>query len=65
MDWHLEGPWGSYTWDPEQMSEHFALVNYLHSLGLTAGVNTHDNCGVDKSEEQFIYMANALHLQGV
>lgn len=65
MDWHVEGPWGSYTWDPDLMSEHFSLVNWMHSIDLSASVNLHDNCGVTKSEEQYPYMSSALKLQGM
>ena len=60
MNWHVNGPWGSFTWNKNlypQLETHLA---WIHNRNLSIGVNTHDHDGIASSEATYKDMCSAL-----
>ena len=48
MQWHMTPDWGGYAWDQSRYGPSAnvtALLAWLHDLGLTTGMNLHDDDG--------------------
>lgn len=69
MDWHTTNipsrfgsGWTGYTWNKKLIPEPTKLLNYLHQKGLAVALNDHPAAGIRASEEQYLKVAERLHL---
>lgn len=60
MNWHVHGPWGSYTWNREAYPRVQDLLDWIQSKGLYIGANTHDHDGISTQEETYERVCEAL-----
>eukprot|EP01084_Bolivina_argentea_P279644 478096_1 len=62
MNWHLYGPWGSYTWDPSLYPYYNLTQKWFHKKGLRTTANLHDQSGIQPYEMYYNQAAAALNV---
>eukprot|EP00928_Gymnodinium_smaydae_P030258 TRINITY_DN22546_c0_g3_i1.p1 TRINITY_DN22546_c0_g3~~TRINITY_DN22546_c0_g3_i1.p1 ORF type:complete len:903 (-),score=95.05 TRINITY_DN22546_c0_g3_i1:79-2787(-) len=60
MNWHLFGPWGSFTWNDVSYPDLQNLLAWMKERRLPIGANTHDHDGIAASEKTYHQMCEAL-----
>lgn len=61
MDWHLQG-WTGWTWNRELFPDPARFIAWLHSKNLKTTLNLHPADGVGLHEDNYLKLANDLHL---
>jgi len=60
MNWHVFGPWGSFTWNKGSYPNLQSLLDSIQARGLFIGANTHDHDGIRPEEATYKQFCNAL-----
>lgn len=60
MNWHLYGPWGSYTWNSNSFPDLQNVLDWFQAKGLPIGANTHDNDWFTPKEKSYSEVCKAL-----
>mmetsp|Transcript_18696 Transcript_18696/g.59355 ORF Transcript_18696/g.59355 Transcript_18696/m.59355 type:complete len:901 (-) Transcript_18696:77-2779(-) len=64
MNWHLYGPWGSYTWNEDNFPRLQDFLDWMQAKKLPIGANTHDHDGISPSEKTYDQVCAALACGG-
>lgn len=60
MNWHIYGPWGSFTWNDHSYPHLQEMLDWFQSKGLPIGANTHGHDGIAASEATYTKVCEAL-----
>lgn len=63
MNWHLYGPWGSFTWNKDSYPQLQDTLAWIQAKRLHIGANTHDQSGIAPEEATYKEFCAALGRQ--
>eukprot|EP00929_Paragymnodinium_shiwhaense_P085658 TRINITY_DN4607_c0_g1_i1.p1 TRINITY_DN4607_c0_g1~~TRINITY_DN4607_c0_g1_i1.p1 ORF type:complete len:898 (+),score=160.38 TRINITY_DN4607_c0_g1_i1:69-2762(+) len=60
MNWHIFGPWGSFSWNENSFPQLQNMLDSLQSKGLHVGANFHEHDGISPQEKTYLEFCKAL-----
>lgn len=60
MNWHIFGPWGSFSWNENSYPRLQSLLSWIQKQGLAVGANFHEHDGISTSEKTYQQFCSAL-----